>query len=1236
MLKSSIVVSFFRNKLPNTESAANTYQQVAPGSKGDVISKSRDRAELAAARRVTPCVRARRLVGGDAHPFAYRGRSRVAASHARCSAGRAGVRRRKQACLPTSSLRYTAEYGSRSGRPLPSALTHWPVGLPAAPAHRPSLPPPHTERGPARQRPTRAAGFPGGGGGGGPGEASCRAPCCSPVSRSWPRSSPSSTTAASACSPASTTSRSKDKFGSTAIKSACGDPKAKPSYLIDKNLESAVKFIVRKFPAVETRNNNQQLAQLQKEKSEILKNLALYYFTFVDVMEFKDHVCELLNTIDVCQVFFDITVNFDLTKNYLDLIVTYTTLMIMLSRIEERKAIIGLYNYSHEMAHGASDREYPRLGQMIVDYENPLKKMMEEFVPHSKSLSDALISLQMVYPRRNLSADQWRNAQLLSLISAPSTMLNPAQSDTMPCEYLSLDAMEKWLIFGFILCHGVLNTDATALSLWKLALQSSSCLSLYRDEVFHIHKAAEDLFVNIRGYNKRINDIRECKEMAVSHAGATHRERRKFLRSALKELATVLSDQPGLLGPKALFVFMALSFARDEIIWLLRHADNIPKKVADDFMDKHIAELIFYMEELRAHVRKYGPVMQRYYVQYLSGFDAVVLNELVQNLSVCPEDESIIMSSFVNTMTSLSVKQVEDGEVFDFRGMRLDWFRLQAYTSVSKASLSLADHRELGKMMNTIIFHTKMVDSLVEMLVETSDLSIFCFYSRAFEKMFQQCLELPSQSRYSISFPLICTHFMSCTHELCPEERHHIGDRSLSLCNMFLDEMAKQARNLITDICTEQCTLSDQLLPKHCAKTISQAVNKKSKKQTGKKGEPEREKPGVESMRKNRLVVTNLDKLHTALSELCFSINYAPNMVVWDHTFTPREYLTSHLEIRFTKSIVGMTMYNQATQEIAKPSELLTSVRAYMTVLQSIENYVQIDITRVFNNVLLQQTQHLDSHGEPTITSLYTNWYLETLLRQVSNGHIAYFPAMKAFVNLPTENELTFNAEEYSDISEMRALSELLGPYGMKFLSESLMWHISSQVAELKKLVVENVEVLTQMRTSFDKPEQMAALFKRLSSVDSVLKRMTIIGVILSFRSLAQESLRDVAMNVYELSSAAGLPCEIDPALVVALSSQKSDTISPEEEYKIACLLMVFVAVSLPTLASNVMSQYSPAIEGHCNNIHCLAKAINQIAAALFTIHKGSIEDRLKEFLATEMVTHCTLCLVYIQWQEKV
>lgn len=1028
------------------------------------------------------------------------------------------------------------------------------------------------------------------------------------------------------------------------IKKACGDPKAKPTYLLDKNLESAIKHIVRKFPSVDTRSGTQQLAPVQNQKSDILKNLALYYFTFVDIMDFRDHVTEQLNTIDASQIYFDITVNFDLTKNYLDLVVNYVTIMIVLSRIEDRKAIMGLYNYAHEMTHGSSDREFPRLGQMVVDYENPLKKLMEEFQPHTKLVTDALLSLCTVYPRRNLPADQWRAVQLLSLISAPATMINPAQSDTMPCEYLSLDSMEKWIVFGFLLCHSTLNTDQNAQMLWKLALSSGFCLRLFRDEIFHFHKVTEELFTNMKGYNKRVADIRECKEQALSQAGLMHRERRKFLRASLKELCTVLADQPGLLGPKALFVFMALSFSRDEILWLLRHAENLPKtKNIEDYVDKHQAELMFYMEELRALVRKYAQVIQRYHLQYLAGFDAVVLNELVQNLSVCPEDESVIMSSFVSTMTSLNVRQVDQGEPFDFRGLRLDWFRLQAYTSVSKASLQLKDHKDLGKLMNTIAFHTKMVDSLNDLMVETSDLSNFCFYNRPFERMFQQCLEIPSQSRFSIAFPLACSHFMSCTHELCPEERHHIGDRSLSICNVFLEEMAKQARNLITDICAEQCALSNQLLPKHSAKTISQAVTKKAKKQAAKKNEPEKEKPGVESMRKDRLIITSMDKLHTALAELCVAINYVPTFQIWEHTFTPKEYLTSHLEARFTKSIVGMTMYNQTTQDINKPSELLNSVKAYMSVLQGLEDFVHIDITRVFNNVLLQQTQPMDSHGEPTITSLYSNWYLEALLRQASNGLIAFSPSMKSFINLPSENhDLPFNAEEYTDITEMRALADLMGPYGIKFLNENLMWHISSQVTELKKLVMENMEVLSQMRTSFDKPEQMALLFRRLTSVDSLLKRMTIIGMILSFRALAQEALNDVlsnhipfllgsikdfkdhipretdikvAMSVYELSSAAGLVCEVDPALVMALSSQKGET-SPEDDYKIACLLMVFVAVSLPALAGVQTSQYSPWLEGHLNNIHCLATAINQLAAALFTIHKGSVEERLKEFLA--------------------
>lgn len=135
-----------------------------------------------------------------------------------------------------------------------------------------------------------------------------------------------------------------------------------------------------------------------------------------------------------------------MTKGYLDLIVTYVSLMILLSRVEDRKAVPGLFNTAHEMIYGHSDSSFPRLGQMIVDYDQPMKKLSEEFIPHSKLLAQALSSLHIIFPMRNHPAEEWRKSQILSLVANPSQMLNPAQTDTIQCEYLSLDDMERYIL----------------------------------------------------------------------------------------------------------------------------------------------------------------------------------------------------------------------------------------------------------------------------------------------------------------------------------------------------------------------------------------------------------------------------------------------------------------------------------------------------------------------------------------------------------------------------------------------------------------------------------------------------------------------------------------------------------------------------------------------------------------------------------------------------------------------
>lgn len=61
---------------------------------------------------------------------------------------------------------------------------------------------------------------------------------------------------------------------------------------------------------------------------------------------------------------------------------------------------------------------------------------------------------------------------------------------------------------------------------------------------------------------------------------------------------------------------------------------------------------------------------------------------------------------------------------------------------------------------------------------------------------------------------------------------------------------------------------------------------------------------------------------------------------------------------------------------------------------------------------------------------------------------------------------------------------------------------------------------------------------------------------------------------------------------------------------------MVFLGVTLPDLAFKPDSTFLPFFEGHENNAHCLAVAINALAGALFAYYgEQHQKDKMKEFL---------------------
>jgi hypothetical protein len=105
----------------------------------------------------------------------------------------------------------------------------------------------------------------------------------------------------------------------------------------------------------------------------------------------------------------------------------------------------------------------------------------------------------------------------------------------------------------------------------------------------------------------------------------------------------------------------------------------------------------------------------------------MALAQTSQTTHVTSEKDNGLLSSICTKSAELSEDNVEDPDhVFDSRGLRLDRGRLQSYLSSGKNPV-LEQQRDQATLLNNGSFHTRRVDNLDEMIIETSDLSLLCF-----------------------------------------------------------------------------------------------------------------------------------------------------------------------------------------------------------------------------------------------------------------------------------------------------------------------------------------------------------------------------------------------------------------------------------------------------------------------------------------------------------------------------
>lgn len=217
---------------------------------------------------------------------------------------------------------------------------------------------------------------------------------------------------------------------------------------------------------------------------------------------------------------------------------------------------------------------------------------------------------------------------------------------------------------------------------------------------------------------------------------------------------------------------------------------------------------------------------------------------------------------------------------------------------------------------------------------------------------------------------------------MCPEERDHVAERGLICCNVTLEELTSRTSEILLQMCQEELQMGINYSPEGCSRIMTLLYAETKPQQQNENRDPKM--PGYESMRSSREgTVTKADKTYFYLVELCHAISCMKQVHISEHVLVPREYLFERLEKSLLTTLAAYLKNSSRGETPRRPSEMLLLLQAELLVLQNIDTTISIDVTRLFNDAMLQQSQGQDAHGQETLASIYSHWYLEVLLRLV-------------------------------------------------------------------------------------------------------------------------------------------------------------------------------------------------------------------------------------------------------------
>ncbi|KAK5577165.1 hypothetical protein RB653_002103 [Dictyostelium firmibasis] len=1029
--------------------------------------------------------------------------------------------------------------------------------------------------------------------------------------------------------------------------------KVKPSFIIDEKISKILKNLIAKYPEL-PENNDKSITGfdlLTSRAKQHLEELEDHYYTLTDAYDWKEASFILLQEISSNTVSINFNNNIQLCSKFLDVLVLYGKINYLVSLIADRKIITAVYAKLFLYTRSASEPTYSKMGRWINEFEQPIKKIQEEFRVLNDAIGNALSSFELNYAKRRVIT-QLRKDGALNLILKPEDIARPVQ-DSYRIELAYAGRIQQWILFGYLFAPGTLGTTQS-IELVRFTLSECFYLSVFKEVSISIHNEYNTLFKNYKSktinLQKQKKIIKDAAQASTQEAPRKHAERRVYIRQELEAMWNLFRDKPCLLAPKINVLLAALSMAKEEIFWYFRHTDVIPPEKVKKFYnkqnevrEKRISSLLSLIDHLVQLVHTHKKMIQNYYLEYISGADILGLQKVITPQLL--QNAGAVVTQAVNTIVNELKSVNANGQDYIFEGFRANWMRLGYLLQSNSCPLKESESKQITSRLNLIYTHSKNVDCLDQLLEEYGNMTqLWSFREPLFHSFDAAIVDMTcDQPSHSMIYLKLLSQFPShVASQFYPEEKELIGKECVDLANTCLTKITNRIVSIMANTIASTFLSDEQQLAD--VNAAFPLLQKKKDWKPPKDFIPPIE-PASESQFKNRANLEQLRSEEKNAFQLCTALNEFLDITIYDHIFVPREFLReklgSALKQYMRQSIQPPAPTSSSSQidvNITRLSTYESQLRVFIGVLVLVENHVDIDIGDLIRETLLGEfyAKALGKSGrvdwfpegeiemnELTLHSI-TSYYVDLVSKKLNTPGVVFSPVKLGFIS---KAGTPFRAEEHADLTEMRALCDLVGPYGIKVIEREILRFILTTVASMKEILSLNAMNLEEFASNFYKPKAAELLKKfKTTDLDLFVTKSIAIGNALHLRSMIREAMKDVITdnlpyinnavanafdqynrNTFMFPDFLGVDTlALDSGLNVGIADQYLKVIlrkvSSEADKRIWELLPVMFSL---TFYSNIWkeAQYKATIDAHSNNVHVLSKTIIDLLIAFGAIN---------------------------------